>query len=74
MAIDNAHLLALHGHPKLIGLMEGRELQAWPEIHSGMQTSSILTEAEMPPPIAIDRAGKRCAIADERGISILEFL
>ena len=72
MAIGDRHLLALHGSPRLIELATGKEIQTWPHIDSGTQTSSILSGEKLPP-MAFDHDGQRCAIADSSGITVLHF-
>jgi hypothetical protein len=74
MAVGLRHILALYEHPRLIDLTTGEVVCSWPHIESGLQTSSILqgTPAD-PPPIAMDRQGNRCAIADAAGITVLRF-
>ncbi len=72
MAVGERYLLTLHGFPRLVNIETGLAEQSWPHLDSGLQTSSILT-APLPPPIALDHAGQRCAIADATGITILQF-
>ena len=73
MAVGQHHLLTLHGCPRLVNIETGLAEQSWPHLHSGLQTSSILIGQPLPPPIALDHAGQRCAIADATGITVLQF-
>jgi hypothetical protein len=74
MPVGNHHLLALYGHPRLIDLQQGSVVQRWPHIKSGMQPGSLLVGCEPSPPFAFDSIGMRCAVADEAGISVLQFV
>jgi hypothetical protein len=73
LAADNDHVMALHGHPRLIDLGTGEVVRSWPEVTSGQQTSSILVNAGTPPPVALDRVGRRCAIADDTAITVMRW-
>ena len=73
MAVGVRHLLTLHEFPRLVNIETGLAEQTWPHIASGLQTSSILDRNNLPPPIALDHAGQRCAIADATGITVLQF-
>lgn len=74
MTIGSRYLLGMYEFPRLIDMTTGAEAQSWSHIPSGRQTSSILVDAQrIPPPIALDPSGKRCAIADGKGITVLMF-
>jgi hypothetical protein len=74
MAVGSRYVLGLHQCPKLIDATTGDVVQDWPHIRSGLQTSSILLDEErIPPPMALDPIGRRCAIADAEGITVLMF-
>jgi hypothetical protein len=73
MAIGSRYLLGLYAFPRLIDMATGSEMQSWPHINSGLQTSSILPSDLQVPPIALDAVGQRCAIADSEGITVLLF-
>ncbi len=72
-AIGRDHLLALYEHPKLLDARTGRELLSWPHLRSGAQTSSILRPDPALPPIAVDSARSRFAIADTDGITVIRI-
>ncbi|WP_374563835.1 hypothetical protein [Ideonella sp.] len=72
LAVDD-HVLALHDHPRLIELKTGIVVRSWPDVRSGRQTSSILLSNEIPPPVALDAANRRCAIADDTGITVIRW-
>jgi hypothetical protein len=74
MPVGTGLLLGLYEFPRLIDSTTGDELQNWPHIHSGRQTSSILLDSEPSlPAIALDPVRRRCAIADSEGITVLRF-
>lgn len=76
LAIGAGHILSLYRHPKLIDVSTGTVLHVWTDLHSGLQTGSIiwaLKEDAMPPPMALDSAGKRFAIANGDTVTIIEF-
>jgi len=65
------HLLSLYDHPKLIDMESGREVRSWPAIRTGGQVSSIWSSKL--PPMALDATGRRLAVADDVGITVLEL-
>lgn len=48
-------------------------MQSWPQILSGTQNSSIKIGENTVLPIALDPVGRRCAIANDSGILVLQF-
>lgn len=72
MPVGTKHLVNFYKHPQLIELETGTIVREWPHIHSGGQTSSIIWDSKIPA-IALDVPGKRCAIAGENGITVLQF-
>lgn len=73
MPVGSRHVLALYGHPRLIDIESGKELQSWPHLKTGSRTSSILAGGVDEPPMALDAKGGRIAIADAEGVSVLQF-
>jgi hypothetical protein len=71
VAVDEQHVLALHEHPRLIDLRDGRIVQSWPHIASGHRVSSISMNESPSPPMAFDPINGRYAFADEAGIVVL---
>lgn len=71
--VGNQHVLALHGHPRLIDLRNGDTVQSWPHIASGHRTSSIFGDSAETPAMAFDPASRRYAFADDEGITVLQF-
>lgn len=72
-AVDNNHVLALYGHPRLFDLRVGALVQSWPHIASGNRTSSIFGSSSNTPVMAHDCVGRRYAFADDSGITVLRF-
>ena len=72
-AMGNDHLLALHGHPRLLDVRSGLEVLSWPLLKSGTQTSSILMSEVELPVIAVDSVGQRFAIADAEGVTVVQL-
>lgn len=73
MPVGNSHLLCLYEYPKLLDLRSGEIVQEWRHIKSGTQTSSILRGHNDAPQTALDVQRQRCAIAGEKGITVLVF-
>ena len=75
-AVGADHILSLYRHPKLIELATGRVVHAWTELRSGLQDGSIVWHLKgdaKPPPMALDPAGRRFAIANGDAVTIIEF-
>ncbi|WP_110515071.1 hypothetical protein [Herpetosiphon llansteffanensis] len=74
MPLTERYLLGFYEHPKLFDGTIGKIIQRWPELNTGTQTSSLLMKPELiPPPIAFDQANQRFAVADEKGITVIEL-
>jgi hypothetical protein len=73
VAVDNNHVLALYGHPRLIDLRLGSVVQSWPHIASGDRTSSIFSSSSSTSTMALDSSRKRYAFADDAGITVLQL-
>lgn len=72
-AIGNDHLLAIHGHPRLLDVHTGREVLSWPHLRSGTQTTALLMTGYDVPPMAVDSARRRFALADAEGITVVQI-
>lgn len=69
----NAHLaISLYDHPKLIDLQSGQVVHRWSDIASGKQESCILRGDSPIPPMALDPAQGRIAVASEDAIRVIE--
>ena len=61
-------------HPKLIELSTGRIVDRWEEIASGNQNSSIIWHHESQiPPMALDPANRRFAVAGPEAIVVIQL-
>ncbi len=72
MPIDDRFVVDLYEHPKLIDLESGDTLETWDSIDSGKE-ASCLTSRKSYPAVALDTAGKRLAVHNNKRIDILEF-
>jgi len=73
MAIDRTSCLSLYEHPKLIDLATGEVTASWPEIESGTQVDSFVTDRMDVPPTALDPAHRRFAIASAETITVVDL-
>ncbi len=73
MAVGSDRALCLFEHPRLVSLETGEVLAAWPELSTGAQTSSISSHLPPPPPMALDRIGRRLAVADGERVHVLSL-
>jgi hypothetical protein len=73
MAAGSEHILGFYEHPKLIEIKSGNVVHAWPELNSGNQNSSIIWHDNKPPPIAVDSKLMRFAVADAKGITVIQL-
>lgn len=67
------YVVGFHQHPKLIELATGRVVARWPELSTGLQTSSIRRHLPSPPPLALDPARRRFAVGTEKGIEVVQL-
>jgi hypothetical protein len=67
------HVLALHGHPRLLDPFTGRAVEEWPSLATGLQTSSIIWHQEPIPPVAVDAANRRFAVAGDHEVAVVEL-
>lgn len=74
MPIGNDHLVSFYEHPKLINRHSGEVVATWPDVATGKQNSSIIWHQEpLPPPLALDPARRRFAVAQADRITVFEF-
>jgi hypothetical protein len=71
MPIGADFVVTFFEHPRLYDLRTGALVKEWPEIRSGTQTCSI-TWDNLPPPIALDSAHARFAVANDKVIHVVE--
>lgn len=75
-AVGKDHILSLYRNPKLIDLRNGKVVQTWDRLASGLQTTSITRGAnaeQIPSPMAFDPVSRRFAIAVDDAVTILHF-
>ena len=72
MPVGETHAVAFYKHPRLIRLSDGAVEHTWPAISSGTELSSI-TWGRPVPPLALDPAKARFAIAQEHGIHVVSL-
>lgn len=73
MPVGRDHFVGFFEHPQLFEISSGHKISSWPDINSGKQKSSIVNSQELPPPMALDPEGKRFAVADPRGITVIQL-
>lgn len=71
MPVGDEHFVGFHEHPRLFETRTGRIVERWDSIASGTQTSSIIGYVDPPPPIALDPAGRRFAVASPTGVDVV---
>jgi len=71
--VSDTHVMGFFEHPRLFDLATGRVVREWPDLPTGRQESSILRSIGPVPPIAIDAAKRRVAVATEREIRVISF-
>jgi hypothetical protein len=67
------HVLALYEHPRLLDPFTAAVLDAWPDLASGTQTTSIIRGEEPVPPVAIDAANSRFAVATDNTVTVVQL-
>ena len=74
MPVGETSVVTFYGYPRLISLTDGRVIQEWPDLPSGSQTSSIIWNSKSPPPpIALDPANRRFAVAAGEDIHVIDL-
>jgi hypothetical protein len=64
-------IISFYDHPKLIELSTGRIVHRWDHIFSGKQIGPIEIGDPPPPPMAIDYARGRFAVADSKKVTVV---
>lgn len=73
VALSKDYIIDFYGHPKLLKIASGEVVQRWPELASGQQISSIIMDEKQRPVLAVDARGKRFAVADDAGITVIQL-
>ena len=71
--LGHDRLISFYEHPKLIDISTGGIIEHWPELNTGKQDSSIISDGETLPPLALDSSNRRFAVAGEGRITVLQF-
>lgn len=67
------HVLALFGHPKLVDPFTAAVVDEWPDLKTGTQVSSIMVDLQPVPPVAVDAANRRFAVASHRQVTVVQL-
>ena len=68
------YTLCLFDHPRLMDPMTGEIVEEWPDIATGHQRSCIMSRhKERVPPVAVDPARNRFAVAADDVVSVVEL-
>ncbi|MFD3164436.1 hypothetical protein [Herpetosiphon sp. NSE202] len=74
MALSERYVVGFFDHPKVFDCTTGKVVQRWPELATGRQTHSMIGRLDQAlPPTAFDSANQRFAVADEKGITVIEL-
>jgi hypothetical protein len=60
-------------HPGLLNPVTGAVMEAWPDLASGTQASSILLSEQPLPPVAVDAANSRFAVASGNAVTMIQL-
>ncbi|CAN5801012.1 hypothetical protein BH09VER1_BH09VER1_48820 [soil metagenome] len=74
MPVGATHAMAFYKYPRLIRLSDGHVEFSLPAISSGTQISSIVSKDHLPPPLALDSAHHRFAIAQGNKIHVISIV
>lgn len=74
MPVGTDHVIAFYDHPKLVSLQTGEIVQEWTDIDSAKQGSCIIHHLGDLPPIAMDPAHQRFAVAGKDKIQVIQLL
>ena len=73
MPLNKDYVVTFYQHPKVVHLPSGQIVASWPDIQSGVATSSIIHHHEPTPALALDPERRRFAIAQEKEIVVITF-
>lgn len=66
-------VLALYEHARLLDPATGGVIDEWPGLATGTQTSSILMNEQPLPPVAVDAANRRFAVASGNVATVIQL-
>lgn len=70
MPVGMHHVVTFYGRPRLVSLATAKVVHEWSDIDSGEAISSIVHDRAYPP-LALDPARARFAVASEQGIDVV---
>ncbi|HEY0738583.1 MAG TPA: hypothetical protein VGD69_26935 [Herpetosiphonaceae bacterium] len=73
MWISPRYVVGFYRYPKLLDVSTGRILYRWPSLYTGNQQSSITWGSADIPPLALDPAQRRFAVATEQEITVVHI-
>ncbi|HEY8378325.1 MAG TPA: hypothetical protein VIK91_17635, partial [Nannocystis sp.] len=72
MPVGMHHVVTFYRRPRLVSLASAKVVHEWSEIDAGEAVSSIVYDRR-DPPLALDPARARFAVASERGIDVISI-
>ena len=66
-------VVGFYEHPKLVEVSTGKIVARWLDLSSGNQNSSIGRDLDKIPPLALDPANRRFAVADAEKITVVQL-
>jgi hypothetical protein len=74
MPIGSSYIVGFYEYPKLFHAATGKVIHRWPSLATGTQTSSIQGGVGSVPPVAMDAANNRFAVANAEAITVVEII
>jgi hypothetical protein len=71
MPLGESHAVCFYKHPRVVSLDSGETIARWEELDTGKQVSSIIWSTKLPP-LAIDVAKHRFAVAGPDNITVVQ--
>lgn len=69
--LDEAHILSLYDHPKIVQVTTGEIVARLPDVKTGRQNSSIIHGIDVLPPMAFDATNRRLAVFQKDEIVVV---
>jgi len=73
MPMSDTHVVTFYDHPRLVSLETGAVIEEWPDLATGHQLSSIIRALDPLPPLALDPAGRRFAVATDEEVVVVSL-
>lgn len=73
MPVNEELVMGFYEHPKLISLKTGATISRWPNLEAGKQTSSLIGDDDLVPPLALDPVNRRFAVANKTMITVVQI-